>query len=697
MPDGINKTGAAWQFFGRISREMIPVFNQGVEAFEKLKTKGSPFTAEDAEKASQFNVALEELKISSENLWIEIANKILPILQDFAQWMQNWSKQASQAGSVADTVAAAFKVLATAIAASYFAARQLIDFLSGVFAVAFETLSETIGGIVGQFGNLKDILEQIGQILDDLLHARFSKAKDDVAELGEQLKHAALQFADTFAKQWDMVKTGFKLTNSEMADELIGFAKAFQSLWGDKAKTTKGTTAAGAPGAAGAGAGSGSIRSEEAKKLEDEAQKQFQQATMGKLQLLEYERNEMRKKLELEVTDKKQLAADLLLVDQIYEAKKRTILDERADKQRKDNLELVKSQVDAVEKDPDLTTAERKQKLIPLLEQEKTLLREILDIETARSKDKTLNPDERDKAADRAAQTNRALTDVNAQEQKANQTPFDKMLLQLRQQNDLQQEVADNFGRVFNGAIASISNGITGLIEGTQNWNQALKQIGASILNEIISAIVEMGVRWVATQVMMAIFGKTLAAASTATLVPIAAAQAAIWAAPAALSTIASYGESAAQAPELIGIAMGMTQALAFASGGIIPAGERLIRVNENGQEAVLNARALSFLGPDFVHAVNSGLLGASDVGNRLAGSVSRPITSDANAYQQMLMEGAKQSAGGGSGVNVEGHKLTAVFPSSRQETIDFLKSAEGEKILIDTVKRRRVDIGINT
>ena len=129
--------------------------------------------------------------------------------------------------------------------------------------------------------------------------------------------------------------------------------------------------------------------------------------------------------------------------------------------------------------------------------------------------------------------------------------------------------LAQNFSNVFNSAIHSISSGITSLIEGTKTWGQALRQIGASILNEIISAIVQMGVRWVMTQLMMAIMGRSILTAATATIAPVAAAQSAIWAAPATLATIASYGSAAMAAPGFIGTAESITLGMAgFEEGG---------------------------------------------------------------------------------------------------------------------------------
>lgn len=137
-------------------------------------------------------------------------------------------------------------------------------------------------------------------------------------------------------------------------------------------------------------------------------------------------------------------------------------------------------------------------------------------------------------------------------------------------------QLATSFQSVFENAIGSISSGITGLIMRTQTWGQALANIGTSILTSVVSAIVNMGVRYIATQILMATVGRSILAASVAATAPIAAAQSAIWAAPATLATIASYGSAAAAAPGLIALAQGITMAQSvaqFAEGGYTGAG----------------------------------------------------------------------------------------------------------------------------
>ncbi|MGA3267808.1 MAG: hypothetical protein ABSE16_13405 [Verrucomicrobiota bacterium] len=70
--------------------------------------------------------------------------------------------------------------------------------------------------------------------------------------------------------------------------------------------------------------------------------------------------------------------------------------------------------------------------------------------------------------------------------------------------------------------------------------------------------------------------GKAIAASNIAATAPIAAGLSLVWAAPATLATIASYGGAADAAPGLIAIAEGLTMAsAAYAEGGYTGSGGR--------------------------------------------------------------------------------------------------------------------------
>ena len=149
----------------------------------------------------------------------------------------------------------------------------------------------------------------------------------------------------------------------------------------------------------------------------------------------------------------------------------------------------------------------------------------------------------------------------------------------LEDMNNLTKEVAQTFSGVFNAAVTSISGNLTKVIDGTESWHKALINIGMTIANDLIGGIIEMGVRWIMTQVMMEVFGNTLKAAALATATAEAASLAGIWWTPAVLSTIASAGTTALDASALVAGAL-----VGFAEGGRPEPGQPAI-VGEKGWE----------------------------------------------------------------------------------------------------------------
>jgi hypothetical protein len=161
------------------------------------------------------------------------------------------------------------------------------------------------------------------------------------------------------------------------------------------------------------------------------------------------------------------------------------------------------------------------------------------------------------------------------------------------------------------------------------SWGQALAMIGTTILTTIVQSIVQMGVRWVATQILMATVGKSIMAASLAATVPIAAASSAVWATPATLATIASYGAAAAAAPGFILGAQGMVLAqslAAFREGGYTGDGNPndVAGIVHRG-EFVVPADAVDRIGLSTLQAMTAA--GSSDPGAFTSSAAPGPIT----------------------------------------------------------------------
>jgi hypothetical protein len=238
--------------------------------------------------------------------------------------------------------------------------------------------------------------------------------------------------------------------------------------------------------------------------------------------------------------------------------------------------------------------------------------------------------------------------------------PWRTQIEELKSESEITMtSLAATFAGVFNSAIASISSGITGLITGTLTWGQALYQISNTILTTIVQSIVQMGVRWVLTQIMMAIAGKAILASAVAATVPMAAAQSAIWAVPATLSTIASYGGAAAAAPGEIALASAATLGLsAFAEGGRPPVGAPSI-VGEKGWEIFM---------PD-------------SAGTIISHKDSMAMLSNANHIG--TDRGASGQGGGGAG----GSDVKIVNFFDPRLMLDHLqKSDEHEKYIVDVM-----------
>ena len=230
----------------------------------------------------------------------------------------------------------------------------------------------------------------------------------------------------------------------------------------------------------------------------------------------------------------------------------------------------------SIERDWNATDNQKWEEKKALLESNIAALQRYIDEQNAIANDPRQPGAVQDKARNAAGRAGSTMAGAEGQLGALGPDPtsftqnFSKDLTALQNQwGTLQQNMASGLTGVIGSAMTSVSSNIDKLIMGTETWRKALGNIVATIEGSVVSTFVQMGVKWVATQIMMAVEGKAIAAASAAAMIPIATAESAIWAAPATLATIASWGGAAAGAPMEILAAMAGTQALAgFSQGG---------------------------------------------------------------------------------------------------------------------------------
>lgn len=91
-PDGINKTAAATELFGKQAGKMIPFLNQGREGIEALESEarklGIQLSSETAKKAEEFNDQMRALKFASEGATLAIIEGLLPKLTEVSAAMK---------------------------------------------------------------------------------------------------------------------------------------------------------------------------------------------------------------------------------------------------------------------------------------------------------------------------------------------------------------------------------------------------------------------------------------------------------------------------------------------------------------------------------------------------------------------------------------------------------------------------------
>lgn len=178
-------------------------------------------------------------------------------------------------------------------------------------------------------------------------------------------------------------------------------------------------------------------------------------------------------------------------------------------------------------------------------------------------------------------------------------------------------------GAAIDSLAGGASNAIAGLINGTQSLQESLANIGTTILNSVVSGLVEMGLQYVKNMIV----GQAAATAALAATTAQATAAAAAWA-PAALSaSIATLGSATTVGTTAYTTALAASKGLAIAgarkNGGPVSAGS-MYQVGEGGDPEIYQASS----GKQFMIPGDNGkVISNKDIGS--GGSSSTVIQQD--------------------------------------------------------------------
>lgn len=190
------------------------------------------------------------------------------------------------------------------------------------------------------------------------------------------------------------------------------------------------------------------------------------------------------------------------------------------------------------------------------------------------------------------------------------------------------------------GLQGGATNALTGLINGTQSLQEAMANVGSTIINSVISSLVEMGMQWVKNQVM----GQAAAAASLASTMAQATAAASAWAPAAMSASIATYGSAAAVGQSAYAASLLSAKGLAVAGarehGGPVSASS-MYRVGEGGKPEIFKASNGSQY---MIPGDNGRVISNRDMGGGGGAFHFSPVihlNGDYSAQQQAMLEAA--------------------------------------------------------
>ena len=144
--------------------------------------------------------------------------------------------------------------------------------------------------------------------------------------------------------------------------------------------------------------------------------------------------------------------------------------------------------------------------------------------------------------------------------------------------NSLGESITESLGSALTSFTDGLADGIAGAIVKGEDLRETMNNVAQSILTNIISAIIKMGIQWAATQLMMSIIGDTMKKKEEVTNAESAAVIAAEWATAATYVSTATMGGAVAAGESALLTALATNQGLAFtgfADGGYTGNGDK--------------------------------------------------------------------------------------------------------------------------
>lgn len=180
LPDGAQKSARAVEVFGRSGTAMIPFLNEGADGIRKLMKEadelglvvGPQFSA----NADEFNDNLTRKKFAFQGLFLQIADRLLPVLLELQQSFLEFAKNAESREAAIAGMVELFKRLTTFGLGVAQAFQQTVIWLSALLSLMatqedgfaiWKDAIESSGKAWERFQRLVNTLDRLGDSTDE--------------------------------------------------------------------------------------------------------------------------------------------------------------------------------------------------------------------------------------------------------------------------------------------------------------------------------------------------------------------------------------------------------------------------------------------------------------------------------------------------------------------------------------------------
>lgn len=180
IPNGVEKTSAAIDIFGKSGADLIPTLNNGADGLQAMANEaqrlGVIIDTETAKASGEFNDNIDKLQKALAGLALTIGKEVLPVMIQITDVINEFNSSQNTASAIGQ----AFKVVFETIAV---VAANVVYVLTAI--------GKEIGGIAGQLMAVAQLDFRLAKTIGEVMKEDATKARIEIDKLTQSILNAS--------------------------------------------------------------------------------------------------------------------------------------------------------------------------------------------------------------------------------------------------------------------------------------------------------------------------------------------------------------------------------------------------------------------------------------------------------------------------------------------------------------------------